>query len=580
MPRSKAANTNAPATGTLAIERSVRLWAGLVLFAFVLTHLLNHALGIFGVAWMQWAQDWRSWVWRTVPGSILLYGAAAVHALLALKRLVSRRTWRMPWKEAIQIALGLLIPVLVVDHAVATRYLASYHGFDDSYHNELRQLWPGLFWKQTALLLVVWTHAIIGINYVISPKSWYPKVRDAGLVAAIIIPLAALAGFVAGGREALETASQSGRWTPEQVAAFLQATRFANIGLAIIAAGTALIVIGRAVARRVGKKITIRYTGHGEVRTAPGLTLLEMSRANGVPHPSHCGGRARCSTCRVLVLGGLDTLPEPGPLESRLLKRIAAPSRVRLACQIWPQQDLAVQVLLPPSARPMTQVYEEESYKWGVEREVTVLFADIRGFTQLSRNQVPTDLVVILNRAVAEMSQAVEAHGGRVSMTLSDGILAIFGLNGSVSAAARSAVRAGLDIVKSARALTAELGPALPQPLRVGIGVHSGLSTIGRVGDDERGYVVTALGETVSIASRLEAATKEFLTDCLVSSEALSAAGLKVTTAKRHEIHARERAEPVVAYAVTEATFEEEGDDRRAGDTQAAEPQTAEAASS
>lgn len=556
----KSQSAAAPGSTRLDWERSIRLWAGLVLFAFVLTHLLNHAVGIFGIAWMEMFQTWRSGMWRSQPGSILLYGAAGVHVLLAVKRIVSRRTWRMPWKEALQIALGLLIPVLLIDHVAATRYLASYHGFDDSYHNELAQLWPGLFWKQTLIVLVVWVHAMIGLHYAMSSKPWFHWVRQPGLVLAFLIPLMALAGFIAAGREAVELGSEGARWTPAQIAAFRSTTKLANMVLLVSAAVLLATILVRGIARRIGNKISVRYTGHGEVRAKPGLSLLEISRANQIPHPSHCGGRARCSTCRVLVQSGLEALPAPGPLEERILKRIGAPARVRLACQLWPASDLAVQVLLPVSARPSTSVFEEESYKWGVEREVTVLFADIRGFTALARKQLPADLIVVLNRVVGEMTQAVEAHGGRVSMTLSDGVMAVFGLGNRSGAGAKAAIRASVDILKSARALTAEFGAAIPQPIRVGIGVHTGPATIGRLGDEARGYSITALGETVSVASRLEAATKELLAECLVSAEALSAAGLKIVTSKRHELHVRDRAEPVVAHAITEDVLSDESE--------------------
>jgi len=547
-----------PATGFLALERPLRLWAGLILFSFVLTHLLNHAVGIFGVAWMEVFQTWRSGFWRSTAGTALLYAAAGVHVVLALKRIVSRRTWRMPWMEAAQIALGLLIPVVLVDHFVATRFLAVHHGFDDSYHNELAQLWPGLFWKQTLLMLVVWFHGAIGINYVLSSKSWFPRVREPLRVLMFLIPILALAGFISGGREALEIGSPGARWTPEQIAAFRRAVQLADWGLLGAAGSLLVILLGRAVARRIGNKITIRYTGHGEIRVTPGQTLLEMSRANQVPHPSHCGGRARCSTCRVLVISGQDALPEPGPLEQRLLRRISAPARVRLACQIWPTRDLAVQVLLPIGVKPTSKTMEEESYKWGVEREVTIVFADIRGFTSLARNQLPADLIVVLNRVIAEMSQAVEAHGGRISMTLTDGVLAVFGLGASRGGGAKAAMQASIDMLKASRALTTELGSALPQPIRLGIGVHTGHAIIGRIGDDARGYTLSALGETVSIASRLESATKELLADCLVSADTAMAAGLKLAMTKKHEVHARDRAEPITVHALTEDMVLEE----------------------
>ena len=159
----------------IAWERTIRLWAGVVLFVFVATHILNHAVGVFGVDAMTAVQGWRVAIWRSWPGTALLYGAAFLHILLALKRIVERRTWRMPLREAVQIALGLAIPVLIYEHIIGTRYLAEFHSLDDSYLATLRQLWPSLAWTQVLLLLVTWVHGIIGLHYTWRSMSWYPR---------------------------------------------------------------------------------------------------------------------------------------------------------------------------------------------------------------------------------------------------------------------------------------------------------------------------------------------------------------------------------------------------------------------
>ena len=109
MSETNSAASKTSRSGGIAWERTTRLWAGLILFVFVLTHLLNHAVGIFGVDAMQVAQNWRVAVWRSMPGTVLLYGAALLHILLAVKRIVQRRTWRMPvqaeWLQEPQICI-------------------------------------------------------------------------------------------------------------------------------------------------------------------------------------------------------------------------------------------------------------------------------------------------------------------------------------------------------------------------------------------------------------------------------------------------------------------------------------------
>ena len=533
--------------GSIAWERSFRLWAGVILLVFVTMHLINHAIGIFGIDAMEAVQVWRVAIWRTWAGSILLYGAAIVHVVLAIKRIVERRTWRMPLQEALQIALGLTIPVLIFDHVIGTRYLVEFGGINDRYLAELPLLWPGNAYKQIALVLVVWLHGMIGLHYLWRSKSWYPKIRDAGLVLAFAIPMLAIAGFISSGREALEFDTTEYRWTKEQIELFVATSRQANWGLMIAAGAIIALIAGLEFYRRVGGNVVLRYTGHGDVRMARGLTLLEASRSNGIPHPSLCGGRGRCSTCRVLVLQGIETLDPPNPAEKALLTRISAPARVRLACQIRPKRDLTVQVVLPVSTSSGQLDWNDEAFKSGVEQTATVLFVDLRAFDRLTQTQLPFDLVVLLNRFVEEMRQAIEGHGGRVTMFLTDGIMAVFGQSGQRSGS-RAAIAAARDMLKSADILNEEFSSALPQPLRIGIGIHTGSVVMARVGDEEHGYMVSALGETVTIASRLEAATKELLSDCLISRETLQAAGLPIPTTEHREIHMVSRGDPIIAY--------------------------------
>ncbi|TMG92842.1 MAG: (2Fe-2S)-binding protein [Betaproteobacteria bacterium] len=73
-----------------------------------------------------------------------------------------------------------------------------------------------------------------------------------------------------------------------------------------------------------------------------GWTVLAVSRHFGIPHRAMCGGRARCSTCRVRVVDGASRCPPPGPDERRTLERVRASSDVRLACQLRPDMDIAV----------------------------------------------------------------------------------------------------------------------------------------------------------------------------------------------------------------------------------------------
>jgi adenylate cyclase len=136
---------------------------------------------------------------------------------------------------------------------------------------------------------------------------------------------------------------------------------------------------------------------------------------------------------------------------------------------------------------------------------------------------------------------------------MADGLMAIFGLSSGTDAGARDGVQAARDMLRVIDELNGEFGAALPIPLRIGIGVHTGPAIIAQLGDEERGLLVTALGETVTIASRLEAATKDFLTDCLISAQTAKKSGLDLPRFGGKKLHIRGRDEAIVLHVLGDA---------------------------
>jgi adenylate cyclase len=526
-----------PATPWRSAQRW-RLASGLVLLAFALTHFLNHALGHVSVELMEAVQVWRRGFWRSTPGTALLYGALAVHVSLALAKLARRRTWRMaPW-EAVQIALGLSIPILGAAHVAATRGLSAATGFDDTYTTELRLLWPDRAWNQSLFLIVVWLHAMIGLHHWLRTKAWYARWSPVLLVLAVLVPTLALTGWIEAARRTAAIAHPAPPMT--------DAMREANEGLIAFArmlVWTAFLITAAVLAFwrsadwfRAGPTIT--YSGGRTVRAGAGATLLEISRSAGVPHAAVCGGRGRCTTCRVLILDGLDGLPPPNPTEAAALARIDAPPGIRLACQIRPTHALSVRPLIPRrDAEPTTG---RDAYRWGVERLVTMMFADLRGFTTLAERLYPYDSVFLLNRYFEVMAAAIERHGGEVDKFLGDGIMAVFGMDPSPEAGSRNAVNAARDMLAALEGLNAEFAGTLSERLRMGIGLHTGPVVLGRVGGGRQSGL-TALGDTVNIASRLEALNKEFGSCVVISEAALRASRLAIPDGDTREVPVRGR---------------------------------------
>jgi adenylate cyclase len=339
--------------------QKIRLASGLVLFAFAGTHVLNHAVGLIGLEAMHEVQAWRTTVTRSLLGSLVLGAALVAHMGLGLYKLIGRRTWRMPLWEAAQILLALAIPFLLFPHIVNTRVASSVFGVRDTYLYELARLWPDRSILQSLLLLIVWAHGCVGLHYWLRLTDGYWRYAPALLVCALAVPVLAIAGFaVSGGRtaeimsdpEMLANLKRNSNWPNAADSAVMAAMReWAQYGFAIV---LALIGAFSAWQRRpqvvMVLPVQVNYVDGPTVAVPEGMTLLEVSRANGVPHASLCGGRSRCTTCRVRVEKGLKELGPPGQAEAVALKSIEAAPNVRLACQIRPKASLTVSVLLRP----------------------------------------------------------------------------------------------------------------------------------------------------------------------------------------------------------------------------------------
>lgn len=544
--------------GAGPLDQRLRLASGLVLFTFALTHFLNHALGNVSLAAMQAGQDLRYVVWSSLPGQVVLYGAFTVHVGLGLAKLARRRTLRMPAWEASQILLGLAIPYVLIKHVIATRGAMLAFDTNVDYRHELSVLWPGDVWWQSALLLLVWTHGCIGLHFWLRLKPWYREVFPALAVAGVVVPLLALTGWIHAARLTEATIGEKVNFAAgqrPQLLAWVEMARWA--ALALLAA-----VLAMPLARRLfdatRPKLTLRFADGRTVQTRPGPTLLEMSRENRIPLTSICGGRARCSTCRTLVLAGGETLPPPKPAERSALEKVGAERGVRLACQIRPMRDLEVKPLLG-AGRSIAAPQQEDPYRWGVEQPVVVMFVDLRGFTGMTERRLPYDTVFILNRYLDGAASVIRAAGGSIDKVMGDGIMALFGIERGAEAGARQALQAVVDLDRELDRINADLKAQIDTPLRLGIGLHAGPAILGRIGLASRGgpqAAITALGDTVNVASRLEGATKELAAFAVISRDTFRMAGHDpqphLGDLAPHALAVRGRAEPLAVLAVAD----------------------------
>ncbi|MBS0538784.1 MAG: adenylate/guanylate cyclase domain-containing protein [Proteobacteria bacterium] len=544
----------------------IRLGSAYVLLLYVVMHLLNHAVGLVSLRALEESRGWFLFIWQNPIGETMLYGSLLVHFSLALWSVFHRRALRLSFWEWTQLTLGASIIPLAATHVVGTRIAFDYFGVNVNYPWVLASLtsgtWMGVV-RQFGLVLVVWIHACIGLHFAWRLKPWYRDWLPTLYAVALLLPAAALSGAAVALRDFGRLAEQPGfladlyRQLHAPSAAgvadiYMIADSLAAAALLLLAAAFAARPMRDLWERRAGV-VHLEYSDHKRVSLPTGLSILEMSRIGGVPHASVCGGRGRCSTCRVRVGGPDRALLSPAtPEEQKVLDRVGAPESVRLACQVRPPPGrYRVTPLLPAQAGPV-EAYRRQPQAHGGERYVAILFCDIRGFTSISEGKLPYDVVFLLNRYFRATGHAIEAAGGRLDKFIGDGVMAIFGLDVDGERACRQALEAARRMALALDDLNEALSGDLDEPLRIGIGLHAGNTIVGEMGY-ERATQLTAIGDTVNSASRLETMTKELGVQLVVSQELLDRAGVALEDAPRHEVEIRGRQGKMMVRAVARA---------------------------
>jgi len=545
--------------------RRTRLTTGLILLTYLSTHLINHALGLISLQMMEAGRIWFLALWRNPVGTALLYASLLTHFSLALWSLYQRRHLRIPLWEALQLTLGLSIPPLLSLHFVGTRMQHEWFGVEDSYSLLVLTLWHASPWdglRQTVLITVAWLHGCIGIHFWLRFRPWYRRYAPIFLACALLLPVLGLLGFTQAGHEVDSLIEHDPEWIQNvlrqsKVPPRSQREPLYRLDDAIIATYASLILL-TLLARIIRdlserrSRIRITYPGGREIQVPRGFSVLEASRFAGIPHTSVCGGRGRCSTCRIRVSGGLSKQPPPSAAEQRVLQRVGAPPNVRLACQLRPVENLSITPLVPAAAY-ITAGYAQPSYLAGQERSIAVLFADLRTFTGIAERKLPYDLVFLLNSYFDAVGQSITGAGGFVDKFIGDGVMALFGVETGPMDGCRKALDSARRMVDHVEALSRALAGELTEPLKIGIGIHCGPAVVGRMGYGATVHL-TAIGDTVNVASRLQDLTKEFACQLVISEEVARQAALKVSGLPRHEITVRNRREALAIFAIDDLT--------------------------
>ena len=537
-------------------ERRLRLGTGLFLAVYIVLHLSNHALGLISYDVMEGVRELLSAVWRNVVINTVLYLCLLIHFLLALRSLYRRTTLKMSRWEFAQLALGLSIIPLLAAHATANWGARVLLDLEVDYYFTISGISSNSWYvvRQLLLVLVAWIHVCMGLHFWLRMKPWYKNWLPVIYGFTLLIPVLSLIAVMQISFEISDddfldtygyteeaTASIEPVLTPVELKNLVLIVFYGLLVLTLLARWARFLIKSQSGSFKVVHPSGRSFTG------IKGPTILEVLRRYGVPHASVCGGRGRCTTCRVRVVRGIESCPQPNPLEQQALTRIGAQTGVRLACQTTPTRDVHITPLV--SVHDGLGSLRRPGSVQGTESNVVAMFVDLRGSTRMAEKRLPYDVLFILNRFFAEMTEALQETRGHYAQFAGDGLMALYGLNTDLRSGCRDALSGAVKMQSRIDRMNEYLKEELDEPLRIGIGVHCGEAIVGTMGPpDAPNY--SAIGDNINAAARLEALTKEFDVSLIVSKAVVSHAGYDLAGVSLQSVAVRGKSRTLDIYAV------------------------------
>ena len=250
-------------------------------------------------------------------------------------------------------------------------------------------------------------------------------------------------------------------------------------------------------------------------------TILAAALEAGVPLMHVCGGKAKCSTCRVLIVEGEENLLPATEKEQKLSRLASLPSKVRLACQTCVKGPVTIRRIMQDESDVGLYVREDSGFieETGEEKELVLFFLDIRNFTNFVENHLAFDVIHIIRKLFAAFEKIIETNGGRIIETTGDGLYAVFDCRAGRVAAAHNGLQSAYSIFSDLKGLNENyFEKYFDQKLQVGIGLHIGNVVSGTIVIGGMPHNVV-MGFPVNVTARLESATKELNNSLIVSEE-------------------------------------------------------------
>jgi adenylate cyclase len=267
----------------------------------------------------------------------------------------------------------------------------------------------------------------------------------------------------------------------------------------------------------------VEFIGDRSIKVEEGQTILSASLAAGIPHYHACGGNAKCSTCRILVIKGIEHITPQTEAEKALQKILFFPPNVRLACQSYVEgSPIHVHRIIRDETDIHLYIDEDtqsDLQNIGEEKELALLFLDIKNFTPFIENYLAFDVIHVMRRLFGLFRKCIELNSGQIIETAGDGLYAVFGFKEDVATAVNNAYKAGFSILEELDKFNEQyLEKYFNHFFQVGIGLHAGNVIVGNVGIGVNNNL-TVMGLPVNVASRLQAATRELNNSFVVSKD-------------------------------------------------------------
>ncbi len=271
-----------------------------------------------------------------------------------------------------------------------------------------------------------------------------------------------------------------------------------------------------------------------EIEAKDDETILQAAMRAEIPLAHICGGNARCSTCRVIVLEGMTNALPRNAAEKKIADLLNFDPSVRLACQTIATGNVKLRrLVMDDEDLELSSLFIQgvEPGETGIEKNILILFLDIQGFTAFSEGLLPYDVIHALNRFFNQMGEVINKYEGKINTYMGDGFMALFDAQDPKEGALR-AIGAGLEMLAKVRGLQPYLEELYKKSFHIRIGLHYGHVVAGTVGAHGN-RKMTVIGDSVNFASRIEAANKKAGTRFLISEETYTLVKDRVQVGKK-----------------------------------------------